>query len=309
MAEVKWIKITTDIFNDEKILLIEQLPDADTIIVIWFKLLCMAGRDNNNGIFVMNNRVPYTEEMLAALFRRPLNTVRLALSTFEAYGMIDIIDDVITLPNWEKHQNIDGLDKIREQNRIRKRKQRERQKLALLEQNNEVSRDSHELVTQGHATEEEIEEDIDIDIKKNTNCAPGNAPCVPKVSKSDIDFFFETIWMQYPNKKGKGQVSASKKKTLYDIGMNEMTRAIDRYKYDLAKEDWRKPQNGSTFFNSGYVDYLDANYQPLEAKPRNGRKEMVPDWINKSKQNKFINCHQRSYEGDNLEKMLLESEP
>ena len=49
MADVKWIKITTDIFDDEKILLIEGLPSSDEIIVIWFKLLILAGKQNNNG--------------------------------------------------------------------------------------------------------------------------------------------------------------------------------------------------------------------------------------------------------------------
>ena len=57
MSEVKWRKITTDIFDDEKILLIESLPDADSIIVIWFKLLCLAGKMNNSGVFVMNDTV------------------------------------------------------------------------------------------------------------------------------------------------------------------------------------------------------------------------------------------------------------
>ena len=149
MAEVKWIKITTDVFNDEKILLIEQMPEADTMLVIWFKLLCMAGKENNYGVFLMRNRMPYTEEMLATIFRRPLNTVRLALSTFEAFGMIEIEDDIICIPNWEKHQNIDGMEKIREQNRIRKQRQRERQRIALEENSNVTSRD-------GHATEEDI---------------------------------------------------------------------------------------------------------------------------------------------------------
>lgn len=143
MADVKWIKITTDIFSDEKILLIEQMPDADTMIVIWFKLLCMAGKENNYGIFTMANRMPYTEEMLATIFRRPLNTVRLALSTFEAFGMIEIEDDIICIANWEKHQNIDGMEKIREQNRIRKRKQREKEKIAQLEDSHVKSRDGH----------------------------------------------------------------------------------------------------------------------------------------------------------------------
>ena len=135
MAEVKWIKITTDIFNDEKILLIEQMPDADSLLVIWLKLLCMAGKENNCGVFTMRNRMPYTEEMLATIFRRPLNTVRLALATFEEFGMIDIVDDVITIPNWEKHQNIEGMEKIREQTRRRVAKHREKQKQALLPDN------------------------------------------------------------------------------------------------------------------------------------------------------------------------------
>jgi len=79
MAEVKWIKIVTDIFDDEKILLIESLPSADGILVIWFKLLCLAGKNNNKGVFTLNDRIAYTDEMLATIFRRELNTVRLAL--------------------------------------------------------------------------------------------------------------------------------------------------------------------------------------------------------------------------------------
>ena len=146
MADVKWIKITTDIFSDEKILLIEQMPDADSLLVIWFKLLCMAGKENNYGVFLMRNRMPYTEEMLATIFRRPLNTVRLALSTFEAFGMIDIEDDIIAIPNWEKHQNIEGMEKIREQNRIRQQRHRDKQKQALLECGN-VTETENDSVT------------------------------------------------------------------------------------------------------------------------------------------------------------------
>ena len=245
MAEIKWIKLKTDIFSDEKILLIEQMPEADTILVIWLKLLCLAGKENNCGVFLMRNRMPYTEEMLATIFRRPLNTVRLALNTFETFGMIEIEDDIICIPNWEKHQNIDGMEKIKEQNRLRKQKQRERQRFALEDNCHVTSRDCH-------ATDKEKEEDIDID----NNIYSASAP-----KKADIEIFFERIWKLYPNKKGKGQVSDAKKKALYAIGYDELSRAIDRYQKELQKDkDWRKPQNGSTFFNSGYVDYLDANY-------------------------------------------------
>ena len=114
MSEVKWIKITTDIFDDEKILLIESLPDSDAIIVIWFKLLCLAGKMNNSGVFVLNDKIPITETMLATIFRRKETIIKLALDTFEQFGMVEIINNVITIPNWAKHQNLDALEKNKE---------------------------------------------------------------------------------------------------------------------------------------------------------------------------------------------------
>lgn len=129
MSDVKWIKIATDIFDDDKILLIESLPDSDSIIVIWFKLLCMAGKANNSGVFMLNDRIAYTDEMLATIFRRNVNTVRLALETFERYGMIEIVNNTITIPNWEKHQQLDALEKSRDATRKRVERYRARQKL------------------------------------------------------------------------------------------------------------------------------------------------------------------------------------
>ena len=105
MAEVKWIKIVTDIFDDEKILMIESLPEKDSIIVLWFKLLCLAGKQNNSGVFMFNDRIPYTDEMLSTIFRRPLNTVRLALSIFEEYGMIEIVNNTIIKPSLQGLQS------------------------------------------------------------------------------------------------------------------------------------------------------------------------------------------------------------
>ncbi len=109
----------------------------------------------------------------------------------------------------------------------------------------------------------------------NTNCASDNAP---KASKSEINEFFERIWKLYPNKKGKGQISDAKKKKLYEIGYDEISRAIDRYKDGLLKDDWRKPQNGSTFFSSGYVDYLDANYSKPQDRQEMDAEQQRAQW-------------------------------
>ena len=160
MAGVKWIKICTDIFDDEKIVLIESMPEADGIIVIWFKLLCMAGKQNNGGIFMLNDKIAYTDDMLAHIFRRPLATVRLALKTFESFGMIEIVDNVVTIPKWQKHQSLDVLDKVRAQNQKRVAAYREKQKrIAAGDCNVTVTlqkRDSNADVT-GIDKEEDIE--------------------------------------------------------------------------------------------------------------------------------------------------------
>lgn len=128
MADVKWIKITTDVFDDEKILLIESLPEADSIIVIWFKLLCLAGKQNNSGVFLMGDKIAYTDKMLATIFRRKESTVQLALQTFEQFGMIELIDGVITIPNWGKHQSLDQLEHKKQYMKNYMREYRNKQK-------------------------------------------------------------------------------------------------------------------------------------------------------------------------------------
>jgi predicted phage replisome organizer len=143
MPEIKWIKITTDMFSDEKIKLIEAMPEADALLVIWIRLICLAGRVNSNGNIFLSPDIPYNDEDLATIFNRPLNTVRLALATFKRYGMLEIDDNgVLFLPNFSKHQNIEGMQKIREQTKNRVAKHREKQKL-LREGSNVTSRYSN----------------------------------------------------------------------------------------------------------------------------------------------------------------------
>lgn len=140
MADVKWIKITTDIFDDEKILLIESMPDSDAIIVIWFKLLILAGKQNNSGVFMMSNKIPYTDGMLATIFRRKEATVKMALQIFEQFGMIEIIDGVITIPNWDKHQSLDAYEKKKCRDRLYQQERRANQR-ALIEKSSDTSSD------------------------------------------------------------------------------------------------------------------------------------------------------------------------
>jgi predicted phage replisome organizer len=185
MADVKWIKITTDIFDDEKILLIESMPSADSIIVIWFKLLAFAGKQNNDGVFLMSNRIAYTDEMLASIFRRDVKVIRLALDTFVAFGMIEIVDNVITIPNWNKHQTLDAYEKKKERDRLYQAERRASQR-ALIKKSSDKSSDVA-------ISDIDIEKDIDKEKEKNISniCSTAEKSAI-KQKPSAIDLTLNT---------------------------------------------------------------------------------------------------------------------
>ena len=276
MAQVKWIKICTDIFDDEKILLIESMPDADSIIVIWFKLLCLSGKQNNKGVFMLNDKIAYTEEMLAAIFRRPLNTVRLALKTFESYGMIEIIDNVITIPNWEKHQNLDSLEKKREYDKQYQSNKRMQQKLLIEEKNrNNIVRASYDSQTTVVPLEKELEEDIDIEEKENPKEKENNT----RTSSASCDAFFDSFWKSYPKKKGKDKCMRwfSSHKVTEEL-LEQMLQAIEEQK---KSNDWQK-DNGQfipypyTWLNQGrWKDEVEESIKV------NNQEDWLDDWYKK----------------------------
>lgn len=163
MADVKWIKITTDMFDNRKIRHLRRLPEGNNIVLIWVMLLTMAGRCNAGGMIFLTENIPYNTKMLADELDFEENTVRLALEALERFGMVNTSGNWLTIAGWEEHQNIEGMEKIREQNRLRKAAQRERQKALAAP----MSRDSHGTVTQSHATDKDKEEDIDKDKEKD----------------------------------------------------------------------------------------------------------------------------------------------
>lgn len=133
MAEIRWIKLRIDMFDDEKIKIIQSMPEGDAILVIWIRIIALAGKCNAGGLVLVEDEFPYTDEMLSVIFNKPLATVRLALKTFEKFRMIESTEKGFYITNFDKHQNVEGMDKIREQNRIRKQRERAKKRALGLE--------------------------------------------------------------------------------------------------------------------------------------------------------------------------------
>ena len=161
MSEVKWIKLTTDMFENRKIRHLRKLPDGNSIVLIWVMLLTLAGKCNAGGMIFLTENIPYTPKMLADELDFEESTVVLALDALEGLGMIQR-DGFLKISGWEEHQNADGLDKIREQTRKRVANYRERQKaLRPYEETDGSNVTGSVTVTQSNAPRIRKEEDIE----------------------------------------------------------------------------------------------------------------------------------------------------
>jgi predicted phage replisome organizer/uncharacterized phage protein (TIGR02220 family) len=147
-------------FNDEKITLIESMPDGESLLIIWLKILTLGGRCNANGAIILGENVPYTDQMLATIFKKNVAVVREALDVFEQFGMIHYDEKTIVITNWEKHQNVDGMQKIRNQNRERFKKYYQKKKDEKSNENLTNSNvRSNVRITQSNAPDKELELD------------------------------------------------------------------------------------------------------------------------------------------------------
>ena len=165
---------------------------------------------------------------------------------------------IVVIKHWKIHNYIRG-------DRYKETKYKAEKATLIFDENNAYTLGlptDNQRSTNGLPTVAKM--DTQVRLGKDSIKIDNNILCKSTPKKADIDDVFERLWRLYPNKKGKGQVSDSRKKAIYAIGYDEMSRAIKRYTNDLKRDSWRKAQNGSTFFNSGYIDYLDNNYIPAE---------------------------------------------
>ena len=236
MADVKWIKITTDVFDDEKILLIESLPDAYAIIVVWFKLLCMAGKQNNSGVFMMG-KIAYTDKMLATIFRMKETTVQLALKTFEEFGMIEIIDGVITIPNWGKHQSLEQIQARKEYQREYQREYRKKQKAIATIGDKYLHKHLHEQNVNS------LEEDIEREVEKEEERE--------KINYQHIVDMFHSLCPSFPSVK-----------SLSDARKKAIKARLNTYSIEDFEEVFKKAE-ASTFLKGGNDRNWMANFDWL----------------------------------------------
>lgn len=296
MADVKWIKITVDMFDNRKIKHLRRLPDGDSIVLIWVMLLTMAGRCNSGGMIFLTENIPYTPKMLANELNFEEATVQLALQALEQLGMVSTASNgFLLVDGWEEHQNAEALDKIRDQTRKRVAKHRENKK--LLECNASGSAPgnvtSNVTVTQCNATEEEREEDkeIDIDIReKGKENSPDSGESATsaesqQISCQQIMDLYNSICKSFPSVRS---LSEARRKA---IKARLKTYTLDDFRKVFENAEASSFLKGSNdrswsanfdwlIADKNMAKVLDGNY--VDKPRRYGRKEPVPGWMEPS---------------------------
>jgi len=254
VADVKWIKITTNMFDNRKIKHLRRLPDGNNIVLIWVMLLTMAGRCNSSGMIFLTENIPYTPKMLADELDFEENTVQLALNALEQLNMIITDQGFFTIAGWEEYQNVEGMDKIREQNRIRKQRQRKNQKLLP-----DASRDSHGTVTQCHATD--IEEEKELERKKD-------------IYISIVSYLNEKAGTKYKHTSAKTK-TAINARLAEGFTVEDFKTVINKKCAEwLGDEKMEKYLRPETLFGTKFEGYLNAKH--TERKEANGQDARHP---------------------------------
>ena len=123
---MQWLKLQTDILNDDKITIIRNMPNGDSMFVLWVGLLCTAMNKETDSLYVAEG-VPYTAELLSKQLNIEKSTVELGLETFAKLHMIDICD-TIRIKNFGKYQSLDKIQRTRDFTAKRTAKYREKKK-------------------------------------------------------------------------------------------------------------------------------------------------------------------------------------
>lgn len=128
MANLQWLKLSTDFFDNNKIKLIESEKDGDTLIRVWIQLLTIAMKCNYQGRLSITEDKPMTVDEFSKIMGKSRKKITKCLEKFEELKMIIIEDDFYKIKNWSKYQSADKLEEIRLQNRLRQQKYRENMK-------------------------------------------------------------------------------------------------------------------------------------------------------------------------------------
>ena len=132
-ATSKWIKLNIDMFDRWQIKELRSLPEGDTALVVYMYLLMQAVRSNQGGVLVFNEHIPITTTSIANQLGIKERTVEMAIQALISLELLTDIDGILNIVGMDEYIYADPNDLIRQQNRERQKRFRDKHKQALIE--------------------------------------------------------------------------------------------------------------------------------------------------------------------------------
>lgn len=278
-AAAYWVKLNTDIWEtNDAIKLIDSRPDADAILVIFFKLLTHAGKSNADGRLLINGFIPLEAEDLPGLIKRPADQVEKALAVLARYGLVSI-EDGVEVTDWHEYVNADVMAELRKKNRERvaKHRQEARQRKEAETSGNDVTLQSHYDVVTSNVTgngHQEVEKEELENKEKDNASVPSELKPDPIPYAAIIDYLNEVCGTAFKNAEGHKKHIRGR--------WGEGHRLEDfKYVIDVMFEEWgEEPRPGKkdmrpylrpeTLFGTKFDSYRQMKRKPNGRGPNGG---------------------------------------
>ncbi|OPJ58156.1 phage replisome organizer N-terminal domain-containing protein [Clostridium chromiireducens] len=155
MGEIRWVKFEVNMYDDTKLKILDNMDNRDLHQYVWTRLLVLTGKVNRGGYLYITNNMPYTVKTLAIEFNRSISEIKASIKILIKLEMIEFTEGkVFKIKNWEKHQNVEGMERYRQLNKERVANHRAKKK-----ENNE-NKNEDKVISNAHINDRENNEEI-----------------------------------------------------------------------------------------------------------------------------------------------------
>ena len=274
-----YLKLKDTHFDDEKIIVLESLPDGILYSNIYLKLCLKSVK--REGKLMFNDRIPYNSQILAQVTRHPVGVVEKAIQILQEFDLIEVLDNGVIYIN--DIQNYIGTSSTEADRKREYRNRIESEKVNLLE-NGQMSDICPDICPDKSPPEKEIKKDkeLEIDTDKQSLC-------------DDVKDMFNSIAVDLPKVRG---ISEARKKAI-NARVKEHGIDLVRDAFVIAQEsefltgknnDGWKASFDWIMNPNNFIKVIEGNYNNNEkTKKEDAIFKMIKGEINEQRRNSEVN--------------------
>lgn len=246
-----YLRLKDNFFDSDELKILESMKDGYLYSNILLKLYLRSLK--NDGKLVVNERIPYSADMLASVTGHQVGTIKQALSVFKDLGLIDVLDNgaiyMLDIQNFIGKGSSEA---------DRKREYRQR-----IETDRTNVQTNLRQISDKNPPEIEIELEKEIEIKDIHS--PAKQDNTPKEVYEIIDYLNLKTGKSYKHTTKKTQ-SLIKARLNERFTVDDFKRVIDNMCAKWIGTKWEEFLRPNTLFAGKFDDYL--NQTPTKSETR-----------------------------------------